>query len=230
MSTLLPAHNDATDGNHQGILNAIANRIMFCPAEERTARELEQMPMEDRERVWADMKGLPETAEYRINAESAEFLAERLFQLDQELTRIPPSSKVAFSLAEHMAPNYVNGISFRLRFLRADDFDTQAAAVRMVLHFQEKAQLFGPETLGRDIFYSDLSDDDIESLEAGGLQILSHHDRTERTVVFTRQMNYKYKERKNMVRNSVGFESSHIVYLCHTHQLCVGAIQFFDML
>jgi hypothetical protein len=49
----------------KGILSMIANRILFCPAEERTARELQQLPQKEREQVWADMTANPETTFYR---------------------------------------------------------------------------------------------------------------------------------------------------------------------
>lgn len=177
----------------------IANRILFCPAEERTARELEQLPKKKREQVWADMTGDPETTFYRIHAEEPIFVQESLNHMALDLTRI--SDKPAYDLALRLAPDYVNDSKFRLMFLRAEDFNTDAAAVRMTNHFNCKLELFGEDKLGRDILLSDLSDDDLESFKAGGMQALSHCDMAQRTVVFTRQLNYKYKERENMVSN-----------------------------
>ena len=63
----------------------IALGILFCPAEERTARELKELPQEDRQQVWADMTGENSNIEYRLNAESPEFLFERIQALHHAL-------------------------------------------------------------------------------------------------------------------------------------------------
>ena len=187
----------------------IACRILFCPTEERTARELQQLPQAEREQVWADMTGDPRSIYYRTHAESQEMIMERMQELIQEVFRVvknPPSSHVgsahALELALEADPNYVLHPKFLLMFLRADDFQPPQAAIRMIHHFQKKLELFGPDKIARTILLSDLDDDDMESLLSGGIQILTKKDRATRAVIFTRSRLYKYKQRNNMVRAS----------------------------
>jgi hypothetical protein len=178
----------------------IANRILFFPTEERTARELQQLPKEQREQVWADMKGNPENTYYRMHSEDHDFVKERLKSLDEELQSHThhDGSAAAYRMAVEQNPDFVD--SQKLKFLRADDFDSVAAANRLLSHFQHKLDLFGPTKLGRDIRLDDLNVDDLESLRAGGLQLLPMQDHATRGVVFTRHENYLYKDHKNMVR------------------------------
>jgi hypothetical protein len=179
---------------HRGI----ATRILFCPAEERTKRELQRLPRAEREQVWADMTGNQENVDYRMNAERPEFVQERLASLSQELSTLNHTPKSGYHRAVQQNPDYVD--QERLKFLRADNFDTSAAAVRMMKHFQDKLELFGPDVLGRNILLSDLNADDLESLRAGGIQFLLAQDHATRGVIFTRNLNYQYKDRNNMVR------------------------------
>jgi hypothetical protein len=180
----------------------IKNRILFCPSEERTARELQQLPEGEREQVWADMTGNPEATYYRIHAECPELINERLDALKDELKGQREDDRKAYDLAVKHNADYVH--RQKIRFLRADDFDPAAAAARMVAHFNLKLNLFGPDLLGRDIRLDDLSDDDLESLRGGGVQLLSVPDHATRGVCFTRTRNYVYKDRNNLVSRAKG--------------------------
>jgi hypothetical protein len=203
----------------KGILSMIANRILFCPAEERTARELQQLPQKEREQVWADMTANPETTFYRIHAEEPTFVQKSLDLMALNLESL--TDKPAYDLALRLSPDYVSNPKLRLMFIRSEAFDTHAAAVRMANHFKLKLALFGEDKLGRDILLSDLDEGDMESLKAGGMQALSHCDMAERTIVFTRQLDYKYKKRENIVsttnRRSVSIPS---VVLCCVVNTC----------
>jgi hypothetical protein len=102
-----------------------------------------------------------------------------------------------YRIAYQQNPQYVESLT--LQFLRAEDFHPRNAAQRLLSYFDMKQQLFGPQGLGRDVRYDDLSPDDKESLEAGGMQTLPVTDHAGRAIIFTRQANYKYKEHNNMV-------------------------------
>eukprot|EP00980_Cylindrotheca_fusiformis_P027849 scaffold22560_cov135-Cylindrotheca_fusiformis.AAC.60 len=147
-------------------------RILFCPAEERTARELQELPREDREQVWADMTGDPEATYYRIHHESPEFLSLSLNAVTKNLEGYHHPSRASFDRAFQQDCDYVN--SQRLKFLRAENFDPAAAASRMIAFFQIKEDLFGADKLSRDILLRDLSADDLESLRAGGIVSALH--------------------------------------------------------
>ena len=182
----------AITDDHQGI----ASKILFFPTEERTARELQQLPKEERQQVWADMTGDPQNTYYRIHAETPEFIQESLDNFDQAMTSHTADAN-ALRMAIEQDPVYVK--QQRIKFLRADNFSCKDAVNRMVLHYQHKLDLFGADKLGRDIRLDDLSEDDMESLRAGGMQILPMQDHASRGVIFTRQSNYSYKCRENMV-------------------------------
>jgi hypothetical protein len=144
-----------------------ASRILFCPSEERTVRELQELPSEDREQVWADMTGDPETTYYRIHAENPEFVAQCLAELSKTLEHCSHPNRSSFDRACQQNSDYVS--SQRLKFMRAENFDPSAAANRMIAYFQRKEELFGTEILSREIRQTDLSADDLESLKAGGM-------------------------------------------------------------
>jgi len=232
----LNASSFVLDPQHRSALQA---RILFCPAEERTARELQQLPKEQREQVWADMTGHPETQQYRMTAESPALVQQQVNAMTEDiqsllssstsssvstsssegeashpsndnsndnsnnshdatttLSSISTSSFQAYRLARQRNPEYVE--AQKIMFLRAEDFNAKAAAVRMLHFFDTLQSLRLP--LGRDIRLSDLDVDDKESLEAGGMQWLPVTDHAGRAIVVTRQANYKYKTHDNMLR------------------------------
>ena len=89
-----------------------------------------------------------------------------------------------YRLAKKLNDEYVTSSRFRLQFLRCESFQVQPAAVRMIKFFQGKYHFFGAETLGRPVFYSDLSDDAKKSLEHGAFQLLEQRDSVGRCVLF----------------------------------------------
>ena len=129
------------------------------------AGEMNRCSMEEREKAFHDIHGVSGNTE-----ESHEMVANKLYQLDLELSKIKTGSS-AYELAEKMSMEYVSNPDFRLMFLRADEFDAKKAAVRMSAFFSEKLDLFGSEKLVKDITLNDLNDDDMESLACGCIQV-----------------------------------------------------------
>ncbi|KAL3906304.1 MAG: hypothetical protein SGILL_009324 [Bacillariaceae sp.] len=110
-------------------------------------------------------------------------------------------------MAREQDPNYIE--AQKLTFLRAEDFSPRPAAQRMLHYFETKRQLFPHITnLARDLCWDDLNQDDRASLVAGGMQVLPHTDHAGRTVVVTRQANYKYQQHENMLRSFMYFCSA----------------------
>ena len=167
--------------------------LVCNPSNERTDRELFQMSDDDRSRVFADIGGVQE-----INPEDPDFVNQCLVDLNAAIQRI--QSKSAFAEAQRMCPHYTSNPGFRLKFLRADSFNVESAATRIVNHFAEKLELFGREKLGRDITLADLDVDDLECLLAGGIQWLPRPDKFGRAILCSRQVFWKYKHRENLVR------------------------------
>lgn len=132
--------------------------------------------VEDRDQALADVHGVTSSA-----ALDNEFIANRLAQLDQTISDC--RSKSAYLRAKIQDPEYVNNRKFRLQFLMAENFHPQAAAERLILFFESKLVLFGPEMLTRDVTLDDLGGVDIKSLEHGLVQRLLGKDHAGRPVV-----------------------------------------------
>ena len=74
-------------------------------------------------------------------------------------------------------------------FLHVEDGNAKAAALKIVKHFQLKAQLFGSgPVLCRKVILSDLSQHDMLALESGAVQVLPTRDVAGRTIVFIAHM------------------------------------------
>ena len=178
--------NSDNNNNEGSMLAMVAQSILFCPNEERTARELSQLHPIERQQVWADMTGHVETNNYRIRVEdeNVEFVTQRIQELKQELYRLItttstsssstlpdeqqqeqqyqgssiPSSTTPDALHLALQTNiyYVLHDRFLLAFLRSENFHVGNAAKRMACHFQCKLELFGLERLCQNITLSDL--------------------------------------------------------------------------
>jgi hypothetical protein len=194
-------------------------KSLICnPRNERTGRELVQMTNDERTRVFADIGGAAD-----INPEEPDFINECLMELNRNILRI--EDRNAYLQAQRTCPHYTNNPGFRILFLRADNFDTKKCAQRIVNHFEVKLQLFGPEKLAKDITLSDLSSDDMESLESGAIQFLPVADQFGRAILFSRQIYWKYKSRDNLVSKiecstSIDFGSLPAFVCAISHNYC----------
>jgi hypothetical protein len=77
------------------------------------------------------------------------------------------------------------------------------AAQKMVMYWEYKVKLFGPEVAfrqGGKIFLSDLNDDDLATLDANGLFWLPN-DEAGRGVMFSRRQLWTFSNTSNMVCN-----------------------------
>jgi len=194
----------------------ITNILTWATELKHTAREFARLPSSEQGNVWNDLSG-DEGRRRTFGTDGKEYFTKELYEpddlvsqalkdLDDEIDKLPSDQKGALEKTMQLSKEYVNRISFRLKFLRAEKFDPHLAAIRMALHFEEKLELFGEEKLGREILQSDLSEDDMASLSSGYLQILKKLDFGERKVVFY----YKalsnvvehdcYKYRENILR------------------------------
>jgi len=111
-------------------------------------------------------------------------------ELDNELERQTsgthnPEFK-AYKLAREKTPEYIKSYLFKIDFLRAERYNVQKAAIRILQHLHEKLELFGIEKLTCAICWDDLGDDVIDYFQRGALQILPERDERGRLVVFAR--------------------------------------------
>jgi hypothetical protein len=149
-----------------------ACKIWICPSEERTIRELRQLPTQEREKVWADLSGdeslsvFKNTQDYPIQQEE-----QLLLQLDEEMQKVETHLPQTQGMKK-----YVGDRCFRLMFLHSTEGDAAAAAKKVVQHIQLKTELFGEEAASRDVLLEDFSAADMVALESGALQWLNHRD------------------------------------------------------
>eukprot|EP00980_Cylindrotheca_fusiformis_P001632 scaffold368_cov125-Cylindrotheca_fusiformis.AAC.10 len=135
--------------------------------------EMNALSLEQRGKLLDDIHGVSNEID-----ETPELVSSCLSQLDLDLQAI--RNKQAYSFAYSLDPQYVKKRELRLRFLRAESFDTNRAASRMVKHFEVKMELFGKAKLVEDITQDDLSKEDIECLNSGYTQILPVRDQAGR--------------------------------------------------
>lgn len=181
--------------DHDGSLRLLEFVNILCrPGHHRSATDLNNLPVEERKRVFEDLAGSTP-----LKVEKVHELADGIREMDNELAKIT-TGKDAFDLAYTLNPDYVTDPIFRLMFLRGNEYNAKAAAGQLVKHFEEKLALFGEQMLGKDIKLSDLTADDLDALRSGGIQISKYKDRAGRSIVFFRYAEYRFKERINLVR------------------------------
>jgi hypothetical protein len=141
------------------------------------AKEMNQLSVEDREKVLEDIHGIARAVD-----EPLDYVRNSLLLLEEELSK-PTPNKAAYDLAKSQSKEYVSSEKLRMMFLRAESFDACKAAARMIRFFDEKYNLFGVEKLTKDIVLADLDPDDIAALDTGFYQVLPEKDCAGRNVV-----------------------------------------------
>mmetsp|Transcript_35127 Transcript_35127/g.85000 ORF Transcript_35127/g.85000 Transcript_35127/m.85000 type:complete len:685 (+) Transcript_35127:147-2201(+) len=171
------------------------------------AAELNRLSMKERDEVFQDIHGCSETIMASTGGGNGKGNGNESSDDDENydaigrflehLQTIPDGEKRAYLLAVEQDRNkkslsssssssssYVHDPKFILMFLRCEHFNVVDAAKRFVMFFEQKLTLFGPEKLARDIWWSDLSDDDKSCLESGYVQVLSKRDRAGRAIIW----------------------------------------------
>jgi hypothetical protein len=151
--------------------------------EQLIAQALGQLSLQEREKVFHDVHGVADEI-----PEELEFVARKVHETREALIKLKSSKPhnsitEALKLAEKLRPDYVmNNQKFVLAFLRADRFDPNKAAGRMVRYLDWKLSLFGESKLCKDITLADLREDEMTMLKKGNFQILPQRDRSGRAV------------------------------------------------
>ena len=90
----------------------------------------------------------------------------------------------AYEMAVEQDPEYVEGRSFLLQFLRAGSFDPENAAQRILRHFHQKLTLFGQEKLTKTITLEDMGEEENKLLRVGWCGKLPLRDMSSRSVIY----------------------------------------------
>jgi hypothetical protein len=136
------------------------------------ANELNSMSLNERGALYEQIHGVE-----AIVDETPDFCNEKLLTMDQALLDIP--NKPAYDRASQ---DYVTGRNFRLSFLRAESFEPKKAAMRLVKFMDLNLEFFGPDTLSRPVYLSDLDEEALKFLKAGPFQVLPERDRSGRAI------------------------------------------------
>ena len=160
------------------------------------AAELSQLSAEEREKVFEDIHGVVG----EVNGEDWSFMNACLDELENHL--ITKKKGTAYALAESLSKEYVTNKDFCVMFLRADDYDPNDAAERMIQFFELKKTLFGTDKLVKDITLDDLDSGSIECLKSGCAQISPHKDTAGRTVLVFTYTKRRFERVENLVSDS----------------------------
>ena len=114
----------------------------------------------------------------------------------QQQQRVSNNSVSSISANDTMASQ-----DFLLLFLRAEDYDVDAASARLLRFMEEKLELFGAERLLKDITLDDMTETDMHVLKCGMIQRVREKDRAGRDIVIVLPSLYsKDVNHKSMVR------------------------------
>jgi len=168
-----------TDGNTDGANRTIdITNVDPRAVDAMLANELQQLSFQDREAVNEEIHGV------RVLApeETPEMIDAALKSMQQVIdTKI--LTKLAYDEAIQRNSRYIHSRRFRLKFLRANLFDTTKAAWNFVKYLDLLYKYYGPEALMRPLYYSDLNQAETELLRAGHMQLLPTRDRSGRRVL-----------------------------------------------
>jgi len=167
-------------------------------AASRQRQRLCELSVQERERVYHDIHGVPYHDQYL----SPEAIREKLVEMRREIEKVPVRKRMHYYRAKLLKPSLEHDDTFHHRFLWADHYDCAKAARRICDHFTHKVALFGTEKLVKRITLDDLNEDDLFSLRSGANQILVQPDRSGRQVWLTCMSGMRYKHWKNQVSQS----------------------------
>jgi len=145
--------------------------------------EISELSAEERMKALRDVYGASEDI-----VETPEYLRSKLEELDERLNDI--SDKEACEMASFVCPQYADSPKFRLPFLRAELFDVDKAAKRLVKYWDRKVQLFGTDRAFRAVSVIDFDNDCALALERGGVRILPVRDEAGRQIIMIDRSNW----------------------------------------
>jgi carboxylesterase type B len=146
------------------------------------AKELNQLTLAEREDILNDIHGVTEVLD-----EDPAFVKKALDDLEMWIaTKGTNNNKSveAYNKAASQSPEYVQRKDFRRMFLRADRFNAEHAADRILRFFDKKLELFGPSKLCQDIKLADLSPSDRDCLDHLHGQYMPVRDAGGRPIIF----------------------------------------------
>jgi hypothetical protein len=189
ISTALKATVDCSNHNDSGKSLKLSQE----EADALVAKDMNELSMAERERVLHDIHGVSDIPEEDVSKVTAKFAA-----LDRAIQKNITKGS-AYEQALSTSEGYVKDYSSRLKFLRADCFDAEKAAKRMLAFFEQKLRIFGRDKLTKDITLQDLNEEDLKVLNNGHLQLLPQRDRAGRLICCNVRSYERFKDTINLV-------------------------------
>ena len=153
--------------------------------------KINAMSLEDRTLGLHDLHGVAE-----IQTETSELIRTKLLEMDHYLSNwnrlflsnttmrmmmgnyVPDVQKYYIALS--MSTEYVH--TMKIQCLRTDLYRTKHATIRLLRFFDHKSQLFGDESLVKEITFEDLDEETSSAVTNGFCQLLPQRDRTGRAI------------------------------------------------
>lgn len=149
--------------------------------QEQVEAEKAALTEEEQRQIQNDLHGAYEPIE-----ETPQLIADKIDEMRQHINAIEDEDKESYLVAQEKCAEYCNSEEFQLMFLRADKFDAEKAASRLVSYWDEKLDLFGPDKTYKRLSVNDLLDNpgDVEILKSGAFYSLPNKDEAGRGILF----------------------------------------------
>ena len=159
------------------------------------AKEMNQLSVQEREKVYEDIHGVAETQE-----ETPEFIAKAIQDMDACIEKSSKAKRRAYDRAIFFRPTLAHDTKFKLMFLRADQYDALKASKRYLKYYMDKLELFGETKLMSDITLDYLTEDDLDLFRTGWGIELPHKDQVGRPIWFFDMTRYDFDKLESMIR------------------------------
>uniref|UniRef100_A0A7S4A8N7 DUF6824 domain-containing protein n=2 Tax=Pseudo-nitzschia australis TaxID=44445 RepID=A0A7S4A8N7_9STRA len=165
-------------------------------AAELLEREMSQLSLQEQYQMNQDVNGM----NFLARTEPTALSSIGLEALDKQLRTIHDNLE-HYRLAEKLNSAFIKERFFRLRFARAECFDSVKAAIRIEKYLRILYEYFGEEALRRPIKLTDLDKVERDLLKSGCIQIFPYRDLSGRRIISTLgNFGTRYHTLKNKIK------------------------------
>ncbi len=194
--------DDSGQGSNSSLSDSATDNEILFAATKRISNEQKKLSYQERNFINEEIHGVacnvqdesPEMVQYSLSKLTSEL--EDLVLTDWRKNATGPSTLSAgflLSRRDFGTDTYVNRPSFRLRFLRSENFDVQKAAIRLMKFLNLVLEVFGAYALSRPIKLTDFKRSELKALQSGWLQVLPFRDRSGRRLfIWTGRIGMQY--------------------------------------
>lgn len=143
------------------------------------AKELLQLGVDERNMTDDNLHGIRSPAV----TETPELLRRNLNDMQEEIYKLPDNIQEGHTKGLELGSMYIQSLAFRLKFLRAVQFDAKVAAFRYCNCLNMLCELFGESALTRRLYITDLGEEETEYMKEGHFQVLPSRDCLGRRIV-----------------------------------------------